>query len=223
MLIEGWSSPRCKLLLDLAPSTSRVRATQKYFRVMTRDGDTQARIVVLLPTNLPASPALPIDLFGALPDFVHGRLIERAIDAGGAGELVEDARTPIASVSLESQIVATGAIPSLPRCHERGDMVRASRLLAAEAHPRMPCQAQGLHRRQERTVRAGQGAAARAAPAGGDGGARRGPPRAGEALTSASMPALQDWRCALDQCGYFRKQVLVSGANGRQLLSRAVG
>jgi hypothetical protein len=54
VLIEGWSSPRCKLLLDLAPSTSRVRATQKYFRVMTRDGDTQARIVVLLPTNLAA-------------------------------------------------------------------------------------------------------------------------------------------------------------------------
>lgn len=110
VLIEGWSSPRCKLLLDLAPSTSRVRATQKYFRVMTRDGGAQARIVVLLPTNLPAAPVLPIDLFGALPDFVHGRLIERAIDAGGAGELVEDARTPIAGVSLASRIVATGAI-----------------------------------------------------------------------------------------------------------------
>ncbi|HEX4420119.1 MAG TPA: DEAD/DEAH box helicase family protein, partial [Kofleriaceae bacterium] len=110
VLIEGWSSPRCKLLLDLAPSTSRVRATQKYFRVMTRDGDVQARIVVLLPTHLPAAPVLPIDLFGALPDFVHGRLIERAMAGGGAGELVEDARTPIAGVSLASRIVATGAI-----------------------------------------------------------------------------------------------------------------
>jgi len=110
VLIEGWSSPRCKLLLDLAPSTSRVRATQKYFRVMTRDGDTQARIVVLLPLNLPAVPVLPIDLFGALPDFVHGRLIERAVDGGGADALVEDARTPIAGVRLASRVVEIGTI-----------------------------------------------------------------------------------------------------------------
>jgi hypothetical protein len=110
VLIEGWSSPRCKLLLDLAPSTSRVRATQKYFRVMTRDGDTQARIVVLLPTNLPAAPVLPIDLFGALPDFVHGRLIERAVAGGGGDPLVKDARTPIAGVRLASRMVASGAI-----------------------------------------------------------------------------------------------------------------
>lgn len=110
VLIEGWSSPRCKLLLDLAPSTSRVRATQKYFRVMTRDGDAQARIVVLLPANLPAAPVLPIDLFGALPDFVHGRLIERAVDGGGAADLMEHARTPIADVTLASRIVATDAI-----------------------------------------------------------------------------------------------------------------
>lgn len=110
VLIEGWSSPRCKLLLDLAPSTSRVRATQKYFRVMTRDGDAQARIVVLLPTNLPAAPVLPIDLFGALPDFVHGRLVEGAIDGGRADELVENARTPIAGVTLASRIVASDAI-----------------------------------------------------------------------------------------------------------------
>jgi superfamily II DNA or RNA helicase len=47
VLLEGWSSPRCKLLLDLAPSVSRVRATQKYFRVMTRHRDEEARIVVL--------------------------------------------------------------------------------------------------------------------------------------------------------------------------------
>lgn len=110
VLIEGWSSPRCKLLLDLAPSTSRVRATQKYFRVMTRDGDAQARIVVLLPIHLPAAPVLPIDLFGVLPDFIHGRLIDRAVDGGGADDLVEDARTPIAGVSLASRIVATGVI-----------------------------------------------------------------------------------------------------------------
>ena len=62
VLIEGWNSPRCKLLLDLAPSLSRVRATQKYFRVMTRDQDQEARIVVILPKYLPRQPILPIDL-----------------------------------------------------------------------------------------------------------------------------------------------------------------
>ena len=62
VLIEGWNSPRCKLLLDLAPSMSRVRATQKYFRVMTRYMEYEARIVVFLPKNLPRPPILPIDL-----------------------------------------------------------------------------------------------------------------------------------------------------------------
>jgi hypothetical protein len=62
VLIEGWSSPRCKLLLDLAPGRSRVRATQKYFRVLTRDGDAEAHIVVLVPRDLPRPPVLPLDL-----------------------------------------------------------------------------------------------------------------------------------------------------------------
>lgn len=62
VLIEGWSSPRCKLLIDLAPGRSRVRATQKYFRVLTRYGSEHAHIVVILPRGLERPPVLPMDL-----------------------------------------------------------------------------------------------------------------------------------------------------------------
>jgi superfamily II DNA or RNA helicase len=62
VLIEGWSSARCKLLIDLAPGRSRVRATQKYFRVLTRNGDEHAHIVVVLPRDLARPPVLPLDL-----------------------------------------------------------------------------------------------------------------------------------------------------------------
>ncbi len=63
VLIEGWDAPQCKLLIDLAPTLSLVRATQKYFRVMTRYQDKEARIIVLLPKNIHKPPILPIDLF----------------------------------------------------------------------------------------------------------------------------------------------------------------
>ncbi len=64
VLVEGWNSPRCKLLLDLAPTLSRVRATQKYFRAMTRHEGKEARIYVLLPKGLPELPILPMELSG---------------------------------------------------------------------------------------------------------------------------------------------------------------
>jgi RNA polymerase sigma factor (sigma-70 family) len=64
VLIEGWSSERCKLLIDLAPGLSVVRACQKYTRPMTKVGDTEARIVVLIPDGLREFPVLPLDVFG---------------------------------------------------------------------------------------------------------------------------------------------------------------
>jgi hypothetical protein len=64
VLVEGCNSPRCKLLIDLAPSVSLVRSTQKYFRVMTRSESEEARIFVLLPDGIPGRPVLPTDLFG---------------------------------------------------------------------------------------------------------------------------------------------------------------
>jgi len=73
MLIEGWNAPRCKLLVDLAPSISWVRSAQKYSRPMTRVGDTIASIVVLVPTDLPRTPILPRDVFGpSLNDLSEG-------------------------------------------------------------------------------------------------------------------------------------------------------
>jgi hypothetical protein len=76
VLIEGWTSERCKLLIDLAPTLSRVRATQKYFRALTRWGDAQARVFVVVPRDLPAWPVLPSDLFGrSATDYECGELI----------------------------------------------------------------------------------------------------------------------------------------------------
>lgn len=63
VLIEGWNSPRCKLLIDASPSLSQVRAAQKYTRPMTKDGDKEARIIVLMPMGMEL-PVLPLDVFG---------------------------------------------------------------------------------------------------------------------------------------------------------------
>jgi len=112
VLVEGWSSPRCKLLLDLAPSVSRVRATQKYFRVMTRHADDEARIYVLLPKNLPGTPVLPMDLFGRpLDEYVCGQLVGRTADPGSATTPIQrGSRTPIAGVELKTRIVLTAVL-----------------------------------------------------------------------------------------------------------------
>lgn len=82
VLVEGWNSPRCKLLVDLAPSLSLVRSTQKYFRVMTRDEAREARIYVLLPSDLPGLPVLPTELFGsALREYECGALVRAPRDS----------------------------------------------------------------------------------------------------------------------------------------------
>lgn len=44
MLIEGWDSAVCKILIDLSPSLSLVRSAQKYFRVLTPHAEREARI-----------------------------------------------------------------------------------------------------------------------------------------------------------------------------------
>jgi hypothetical protein len=64
VLNEGWNAPRCKLMIDLAPSFSLVRAKQKYFRVMTKMADAEAYIWVVLPKNLPRLPLMPSDVLG---------------------------------------------------------------------------------------------------------------------------------------------------------------
>ena len=85
VLLQGWSAPRCKLLIDLAPSMSLVRATQKFFRPMTRWGKREANIYMFIPDHLPAAPILPMDLF--LPDGEEG--YEMGTVIGGARSVTE--------------------------------------------------------------------------------------------------------------------------------------
>lgn len=107
-MLMGWNSPRCKVLIDLAPSTSHVLAMQKYFRPMTKWGDEEARIYIIMPSSLPKIPLLPTDffLYGS-GEYECGELI-----APGARKKREDGEsevkhrlTPVAGVSLKSRIV----------------------------------------------------------------------------------------------------------------------
>ena len=108
VLIEGWNSPRCKLLIDLAPSHSRVRATQKFFRVMTRYGNREARIYVLIPTGLPEMPILPTDLFGnPFDDYECGTLLTTKPPGGSLTLLERTPRTPVKGVRVKKRIVAS--------------------------------------------------------------------------------------------------------------------
>jgi len=118
VLIEGWNSPRCKLLLDLAPSLSRVRATQKYFRVMTRYQEEEARIVVILPKYLPRQPILPIDLILKLGEsYFCGDLIKSSHkNAANTRKSVDiTAKSPIKSVEIKTRVIASASLikPSL--------------------------------------------------------------------------------------------------------------
>lgn len=113
-LIEGWDSPRCKLLIDLSPSPSLVRSTQKFCRVLTLNGDAEARIYVILPKNLLRPPILPMEILCP------------TLDAYEAGELIgtpdrqeQDRRHvvlrhplthPIDGVVLKSRIILTAQV-----------------------------------------------------------------------------------------------------------------
>jgi hypothetical protein len=113
VLIEGWNSPRCKLLLDLAPSLSRVRATQKYFRVMTRYQEKEARIVVILPKYLPRQPILPIDLILKLGEnYFCGDLINSSHkNAANTRKSVDiTAKSPIRSVKIKTRVIASASL-----------------------------------------------------------------------------------------------------------------
>jgi len=66
LLLQGWDSPRCKLLVDIAPSASPVTAGQKFCRPLTKNGvddETQAYIYSLVPSNLLSNPISPGDVF----------------------------------------------------------------------------------------------------------------------------------------------------------------
>jgi superfamily II DNA or RNA helicase len=139
VLVEGWNSPRCKLLVDLAPSLSRVRATQKFFRVLTRNGSEEARIYVVLPTDLPALPVLPTELLGrSLRDYACGDLIGE--DPSGPGRVAQPISGPplIDSVHLRQRILLEARLerPLL----EPGDTEGVRRVLLShpDFEPRSP-------------------------------------------------------------------------------------
>ena len=112
VLIEGWNAPRCKLLLDLAPSVSRVRATQKYFRVMTRYKDQEARIYVMLPNHLQSQPVLPIDLLlGPGEGYRCGDLLRPEDGRDREKDSIErPSHTPIKSVKMKTRILASASM-----------------------------------------------------------------------------------------------------------------
>lgn len=68
VLLRGWNSPRCKHLIDLAPTLSRVRATQKFCRPLTKAGDRPAHITQIFPRDIGVEPYLPQDVFGSAAD-----------------------------------------------------------------------------------------------------------------------------------------------------------
>ncbi len=145
VLVEGWNSPRCKLLLDLAPTLSRVRATQKYFRVMTRHERSEARIYLLLPRGLPDLPILPMELFGrSCREYECGALLGAETASGGGSVQVEPADgVPVAGVALKKRIVLSARLraPKLvgARLADVRDVLRSSR----DFDPLAPC---GLQR-----------------------------------------------------------------------------
>ena len=118
VLIEGWTSLRCKLMIDLAPSISRVRATQKYFRVMTRAAEAEASIYVLLPKDLSGVPVLPNDLFGqSYREYECGTLIARPGTGDATASPAVHPQCPIAGVRLRQRVLSSGrfAPPALRR------------------------------------------------------------------------------------------------------------
>jgi superfamily II DNA or RNA helicase len=124
VLLEGWTSPRCKLLLDLSPSLSHVRATQKYFRVMTRDGEAEARIYILLPRDLPYLPVLPMELFGrSTGEYACGDLVTKP--GGSPAPVKRSSHTPVAGVRVKQRIVLAAGLEKPALDPRNDDEVRA--------------------------------------------------------------------------------------------------
>ena len=131
VLIEGWDAPHCKLLIDLAPSRSRVRATQKYFRVLTKHEDAVAHIVVLLPTGLTRPPVLPMDLLLDPGDeYICGRRIGPSTDRL-RDRVADPGLTPIRQVRLRARTVICAPL-GLPQL-DPTDAAAVRRLLVS--HP----------------------------------------------------------------------------------------
>ncbi|MEW6666721.1 MAG: sigma-70 family RNA polymerase sigma factor [Thermodesulfobacteriota bacterium] len=149
VLIEGWNSPRCKLLLDLAPSISRVRATQKYFRAMTRFGEQEARIYVILPKCLPMQPILPVDLLIKPGEgYLCGDLLSPATSRDTRQKLQLDShgQTPIKGVKIKKRILACASLRKPDLDPTDPSQVQEVLRSCRELDPSSPCGRNGFQR-----------------------------------------------------------------------------
>lgn len=124
VLLEGWNSSRCKLLIDLAPSLSRVRAMQKFFRPLTRSDDRDAHILMIVPSRLPGKVILPLDLFtDGSREYVAGEPIVSRTSAAPSEPppAVARRKSPIEKVTLVVRIAVTSRFepPKLNPRNER--------------------------------------------------------------------------------------------------------
>ena len=117
VLIEGWNSPRCKLLIDLSPTPSVVRAEQKFFRVLTKWEGQIAHIHILIPKNLARQPILPTQFLEWSSDvYEAGELMgpkkqqPTAPDAKARERMRRATATPIEKVTLVSRIKLAGTL-----------------------------------------------------------------------------------------------------------------
>jgi hypothetical protein len=127
-------------LVDLAPSVSRVRSTQKYFRAMTRAGAAEAHLFVILPTGLPALPCLPTDLFVSVEgEYECGALLGSSGGAGRPPPLHTHLRSPIAGVRIRQRLLLRA--PLRPPSLARGDRRALQAVLAScpDLDPARPC------------------------------------------------------------------------------------
>lgn len=141
VLIEGWDSPICKLLIDLAPSTSKVRATQKYFRVMTQYQEKEAKIYVILPEKLPRHAILPMDLLLRNGDeYRCGNMINSQKESDPLRPLDTHLESPVKGVVVKKRILVGGARLELPRLKpDQPDQVRRVLESCPGFDPGNPC------------------------------------------------------------------------------------
>ncbi len=143
VLVEGWDSPHCKLLIDLAPSVSMVKSTQKFCRVLTRDGDSEARIFMIVPRDLVKPPIMPMELLAPdLEEYEAGDLLGAKPTSHGHYEVHKLERHPrahpVKEVELKSRILLVHRVekPLL----DRKDDAQARTVLMShpEYDPRQP-------------------------------------------------------------------------------------
>jgi hypothetical protein len=86
---------------------------------MTRDGDAEAHLYVLLPSNLPELPILPTDLFGSpVEEYECGALLSSTQPSAVGRKPIEvHSRTPVAGVRLRQRVLLQASLrkPTLGR------------------------------------------------------------------------------------------------------------